>query len=916
MTVRLLFACCLLVAVSCSQSGLAQLPTDRIVVPGYERFRPEQLSSVEAGKLLLSELNCTSCHQLGESLSMPARSAPVLTNVADRIQPEHLEKYIADPFGTKPGTAMPQVLHGPKTLQQAKAIAHFLAEGSSVVPTAVAKDSAMKGQNLFHSLGCAACHGDQRNGPNGIASYSMPLGTLHEKYSVASLTTFLMDPHAVRPSGRMPSLNLGQKEAADIASYLLKETEAEPVMKYEYFVGGWEKLPDFSKLTPKTTGYASEISVAVAEAKDQFALRFTTNAHLPKDSKYTFWLASDDASRLLIDGKEIIRHDGVHAASTKSAEVQLTAGPHALVVEYCEWYGEEKLSLEISSRDMPRQSLNTLLSLSDEPAALKSAFRPDAELVKQGAALFQTVGCASCHQHDAVAASKALAAQSSATQSSATQSLASLNGASTTGCLSDSTTAPKFQLSSEQIADLKAALSDLQNTNRAALTAQQQIHSTLLTLNCYACHGRDEMGGVPDELNHVFTGTVPEMGDEARIPPSLTDVGDKLQPSWMTKVLNEGAKNRPYMKTRMPRFGNRNVGDLVRQFADQDQRTEIAEVTYDEPKHRILAAGRYMVGGQALGCIKCHSFGKYKATGIQSLDMTAMTSRLRRDWFHRYLVDPQQYRKGTRMPSAWPKGKSILKNVLDRNTPQQIQAIWDYLEQGDKAAIPTGLEKKAIVLTPTDRPIIYRNFIQGLSPRGIAVGYPEKVHYAWDAHDMNLKLIWHNQFIDASKHWVGRGPGFQSPLGDHVMNLAGGIPIAMLESMDTVWPKGSAREAGFRFSGYTLNGEGQPAFEYVLDGISVIDETVPVVAKPDSQLVRTLKLSVADSSAVPQTLYFRIAAGRNVTKVDEGIKVDSVIYDVGAVDKIVIRDVGRAEVLVPIQFDDSGAATFSYRMTW
>ncbi len=78
------------------------------------------------------------------------------------------------------------------------------------------------------------------------------------------------------------------------------------------------------------------------------------------------------------------------------------------------------------------------------------------------------------------------------------------------------------------------------------------------------------------------------------------------------------------------------------------------------------------------------------------------------------------------------------------------------------------------MLTPDKQPIIYRNFIEGLSPRGIAVGYPEHVNLAWDADRLNLTLLWKNDFIDAGKHWVGRGPGFQGPLGDFVIKLEPG----------------------------------------------------------------------------------------------------------------------------------------------
>ena len=104
-----------------------------------------------------------------------------------------------------------------------------------------------------------------------------------------------------------------------------------------------------------------------------------------------------------------------------------------------------------------------------------------------------------------------------------------------------------------------------------------------------------------------------------------------------------------------------------------------------EADHRIKADARLMVGDQALSCIKCHTFDKYAATGIQSLDMTTMTRRLRRDWFHRYLLDPQKYRPGTRMPAAWPNGRSVVPEILNGDASVQIEAIWQYLLDGNRA---------------------------------------------------------------------------------------------------------------------------------------------------------------------------------------------------------------------------------------
>ena len=46
---------------------------------------------------------------------------------------------------------------------------------------------------------------------------SVPLGAIDKKYTRDSLAAFLKNPLAVRPGGRMPSLNLNDQESRDIA---------------------------------------------------------------------------------------------------------------------------------------------------------------------------------------------------------------------------------------------------------------------------------------------------------------------------------------------------------------------------------------------------------------------------------------------------------------------------------------------------------------------------------------------------------------------------------------------------------------------------------------------------------------------------------------------------------------------------
>lgn len=877
------------------------------VVPAYERFRTDKLSDVEAGTLLISELNCQSCHGSVLNESIPQRQAPILTSAANRITPEYLRAFIAAPQSVKPGTAMPHVLRGAGSKDAIEALTHFLSDGGAMNPSPVSAGAIANGRKLFRTVGCAACHGDLEKSSAERPAYAMPIGQPDQKYTVNSLSEFLKNPHAVRPSGRMPSLNLTDKEARDIANYLLQNVKVEANLTVEIFAGRWNALPNFDELKPASTVAAANIDLSVTAKKERFALRFKAFLQVPRDGKYKVWLGSDDGSRMLLDGEEILIGDGIHPHQTVNKTVELKAGPHPIVVEYFEGGGQESLSAEIEGPGISRQPLAGLLTNQRDAAERESGFQVDPELAKQGRELFVTSGCASCHQHDGVKELKQLAKTVPQFDS------LKVDG----GCLSDSPAAnvPKFALTQQQRADIVAAVTKLRSPNGAAEhSPEQKIASTMLTLNCYACHQRDKFGGVPREQDELFTGSIPEMGDEGRIPPHLDGVGDKLQAGWLKEVMNKGAKDRPYMATRMPKFGEKNVGQLVDLIAKVDERTEVDPVKFVDPEHRVIAEARLMVGDKALSCIKCHYFGEHKATGIQSLDMTTMTKRLRRDWFHRYLINPQAYRPGTRMPGAWPNNRTVVPKILHGDPAQQIEGIWRYLTDGKKAKTPSGLTVKAIELKPTDKPVIYRNFIAGLSARGIAVGYPEGAHIAWDAEQMNLRLIWHGAFIDASKHWTGRGQGYQTPMGDHVMELTQGQPLAVLKSLEEAWPTTSARNAGFRFGGYQLNKSGQPSFRYSWQDVSVVDFVKPIPADKDAGLRRTIKLTGKPSDA---PLYFRIASADQIETRDDGWLLNGAILVTLNSRSEKLRTVdGKNELVVPVNFAADGSAEIVYEMVW
>jgi mono/diheme cytochrome c family protein len=893
----------LLLAVSWVTSSNADEPSTRPIVPGFERFYTDPASDpMTGGLLLMGELNCTSCHQGNNSPLGPVarKQAPILDKVGDRIRVDHLRAYLANPHAVKPGTTMPNLLDGmPKgeADEAVDALVHFLASTGKPRETPPIRKAVNPGRTLYEQSGCAACHGIIGDKSATLAS-TVPLGDYQGKYTVNSLASFVQNPLTTRPSGRMPSLNLKGEEAQSIASFLLKDLKVQTPanLAYRYYEGEWDKIPDFDKLTPVDSGYSEGFDVAMARRHGNYALRFEGEIDVDRQGPYSFHLASDDGSKVWVDGRLVADNDGVHPNSQKSGRTRLNRGRHKIVVGFFQGGGEEELDVDYEGPGISRRPLSTaILRPAGAPGPnlpVVNEFVPDPSKVEKGRGLFASIGCASCHQLRE--GDKLVEARP------ASKPLTGLKGDA--GCLAAQPAQglPHYDLSPRQRTALAAAIQPA--TLAKAPTDKEAIHRTLLAFNCYSCHVRDGVGGVEEGRDAAFATTQKEMGDEGRIPPLLTGVGGKLTQTWLKHILADGAKDRPYMLTKMPMFGEANVGHLTKPLEVVDVVEPVPLPHFDVSEKRVKATGRFIVGSQAFNCGACHQFKEYQAAGIQALDMTLMTRRLRRDWFHRYVVNPQQFRPGTRMPAAWPDGKSQLESIYDGDTLKQIESIWVYLSDGPNAAVPYGLGRDPIPLVAIKEPVIYRNFIEGAGPRAIGVGYPEKANLAFDANDLRLALIWQGSFIDASKHWTGRGEGFQGPLGDNILALPAGPSFANLPNEAAEWPRQKARELGDKFKGYRLNA-GKPVFLYEIGSTHVEDFPEAVSSGEIGTIRRTLEFSTEKPT---KDLYFRAAVAKTIKPLGEGwYQVDGEWkLRISTTSTPILRDsAGKTELIVPVKLE-------------
>jgi mono/diheme cytochrome c family protein len=892
--------------------AIAFAPAEAVDVPprviGYERAYAGGDNELAAGQLLLGELNCTGCHQAdaSQSAAIQRKPAPLLDTVGSRVKPQYLLKFLADPQATKPGTTMPSVLAGVPEAERepiVETLVHFLATTGQVTHANPMRQAVQRGEQLFHYVGCVACHDPRREGSQMPLATSIPLGTPSRKYTLPGLTQFLQDPLAVRPGGRMPHLNLTPTEAREVASFLLNDLDIVSGLQYAYYEGDWEKLPDFSKLTPVAVGDAVNFDLTPAKRADRFALRFEGTIKLDAEGDYLFLIGSDDGSRLLIDDKVVINSDGVHSFEQKRKKLKMTAGLHAVTVEYFEHSGEEVLQVDFEGPGATQQPLATLLTT---PTTTKGTANPpevfqvDPAKAAKGKEYFASLGCASCHT---------LKIDGAAIASTKTAPLlASLAGRG--GCFDDSPTkSPRYALSLQQKQAIVTAIAGAKSPAKA-MSASEVIERTLVRFNCVACHQRDKLGGIEDARNAFFQSDMPEMGDEGRLPPHLTGVGAKLTSAWLKTVFEQAAKDRPYMFTRMPKFGMANIGELVPALeaagATQIKAAPTVSISAGDEK-RFKAAGRRLVGAQGFSCIKCHTFADKRSSGIQALSLTTMTQRLRPEWFHHYLQNPAAYRPGTRMPTAFPDGQTTLPMVLDGTVNGQIASIWNYLAGGDKALQPVGLVTGKIELIAFDEAVVYRNFIEGAGPRAIGVGYPEKLNLAFDANTLRIAMLWHGGFIDAAKHWTARGAGFEKPLGDNVLKLPEGAPLAVLDSADSPWPTKAPKELGYHFAGYRLGSKRQPTFLYSWDGLKIEDDPRPVGEQDLFSMQRMLTIS---GQTPPANVWYRAIVADTIDETANGtFKIDGRwTLKIAAGGKPLRRQQDEQwELLVPVMFQRTNA---------
>jgi len=120
------------------------------------------------------------------------------------------------------------------------------------------------------------------------------------------------------------------------------------------------RLPDFTRLQPAASGMAHELTTTglTLPREDNVAVAFDGFLHIETPGAYNFALASDDGSKLYIDGALVVDNDGDHGVVMANGGIDLQPGKHAIRVEWFNGGGGAWLGAYFEGPGVPRQFID------------------------------------------------------------------------------------------------------------------------------------------------------------------------------------------------------------------------------------------------------------------------------------------------------------------------------------------------------------------------------------------------------------------------------------------------------------------------------------------------------------------------------------------------------------------------------
>lgn len=498
---------------------------------------------------------------------------------------------------------------------------------------------------LLNELNCVACHAP----PEPLAPYlngvvATDLEGVASRLSPVNIEIMIRNPRFMKKDTVMPSLFAGPDrdlEEVEALKHFLSSLKTD-IPSYE--VGDIEAGRAFYHRVGCAACHAPEVGYRPPGVPENAEIELAGLPSVPMNLADLYHI--DAVAHFLL-------HPNKHRPSGRMPDFNLTEKEATDLAAY----------LKAGPDLVLPENLSAALGASE-------GFEIDPVLVEKGKALFSQKSCSACHEtpgtDHSLEQGRALA-------------MADLDPDSEGGCFSERPLGgpvPFYGLDVVQKRAIAEALRRIDVTK--PFDTAGEIDWRMKRLNCYACHERDGIGGAETAREVYFgfqTEEAKKMGLWGNLPPMLDRVGARLTDSWLEKVMTghpDRGSVRNYMMARMPLYPAEKVQPFLEQLPEVDLTGDAEKGGLGLFGGRSAELGHQLLGAEGKQCISCHDIGSEKATEWPGIDLAIAPARLRRSYFDRLLLNPQETIRSIPMPDQFEDNKEYRK---------ELDAMWSYLKQ-------------------------------------------------------------------------------------------------------------------------------------------------------------------------------------------------------------------------------------------
>jgi len=589
-----------------TEAGCYKCHSDNMPIKGAE--------TLSLGMATFEKAGCYSCHEMNRWEEAP-KPGPSLYQMASKTTREWSYRWILEPRNFRKSTWMPHFFKkgnnsSPDDLlrseQEVLAITEYLFENSNKYKqkNTPFKGDPENGRLLASSYGCMGCHQIQPIEDPNYNSTIQQLRTeqgpnlvgLGSKTTKKWLFNWLKDPYSYHPDTKMPNLRLSDREAADIAAYLIQD-------KNSTFDDISVPNPDNAILDQITSDFLSQI--------------YTFN-QVQNELK-----GMNTKDKLVYSGEKLIGHYGCYSChnisgfeNKKPIGIALNHEGSKLIskLDFGLWHEKiDHTKWDWFYNKINKPEMFDLIPQEDGSTAMKSLSPLERSRMPHYGLNDKEI-----------------------------TSLVTL----IMGLVNDEIPKSKLPERSPKFLAVSKGEQFLHTNNCLG------CHKLDGDGGAIWASTEDWLREVADETNAEDRSLVQSFS-----PPLLDTQGRKTQPQWLLNWFKNISMVRPHLQVRMPsfNFSDKEWNNLISYFQHKDD----LNLAYENPHDFKLKSSSYKAGERIAemgACNNCHFYGDEKpkqAALTWAPNLVLSKDRLRTDWLQEFFSNPQDVMPGTKMPAPY-----------------------------------------------------------------------------------------------------------------------------------------------------------------------------------------------------------------------------------------------------------------------